>query len=160
MASLAAWASSTFSKVTKAKPRDLPVLPSRTTVILAMVPNLPNSFSSSLKVTNHKSRTAYFPFSPLCGVEAEAKHSEAGVGLWRVSITLVPPPDWITDLLKDSDWLTTRMNLLPVGHWGAGVGGLATPAPRPGPGPRPEASPGPGPRPRACPGSGPRHIVL
>ena len=50
MAFLASVASSTFSKVTKAKPRDRPVFPSSTTVILAMGPNLLNSLSSSLSV--------------------------------------------------------------------------------------------------------------
>ena len=50
IAFLASVASSTFSYVTKAKPLERPVLPSSTTVIFAIGPNFPNSFSSSLSV--------------------------------------------------------------------------------------------------------------
>ena len=50
--------------------------------------------------------------------------------------------------------------LLPVGHRGAGVGGLPSSAPWPWPWPRPEAGPRSGPWPGACSGSGPRHFVF
>jgi len=47
---LAAVASSMLSKVRKAKPRDWPDFPSRTTLHFSRGPNLPNSFSKSLSV--------------------------------------------------------------------------------------------------------------
>jgi len=54
--SLAAVASATLSKVRKAKPRDWPDLPSRTTLHFSRGPNLPNSFSKSLHEFNFHPR--------------------------------------------------------------------------------------------------------
>ena len=86
MAFLASVASSTFSKVTKAKPLDLPVLPSNTTVILEIGPNLPNSFSNSLQSQLSLANKVIIAFLlPLCSVKTESENSEARVGLRSVT---------------------------------------------------------------------------
>ena len=45
---------------------------------------------------------------PLVGVEAQAEHSEALTGLRVISVTLMPPPDWINVTMKASDWMIVR----------------------------------------------------
>ena len=54
---------------------------------------------------------------PLVGVEAQAEHSEALAGLRVISVTLMPPPDWIKVTMKASDWMIVIMMNDPLACW-------------------------------------------
>ena len=58
---------------------------------------------------------------PLIGVEAQAEHAEALAGLRVISVTLMPPPDWIKVTMKASDWTIVIMMNDPLACWTSGT---------------------------------------
>ena len=69
---------------------------------------------------------------PLVGVEAHAEHAEALAGLRVISVTLMPPPDWLKVTMKASDWMMVIMMNAPLACWTSGSGSGRASVLRPG----------------------------